>query len=152
MLPDGRVDVEQLKVARQTTRSDSQHVTAARQMVHVRDPAREFRRLMIREQMGSRGKLDSFGLSQRLRDQQVGSRVGFPGRGEMFANPGLVIAQPVCRAQHFEVPFVTFAQIAFGGMARHHEQSKFHWLVSPWPPMAASVSKLPLVYRKAAKI
>ena len=95
-------------------------------MVHVSDPAGEFGRMMIREQMSPGRQLDPAGLGQRLSDQQVGRGVGFPRCGEMLADPGFIVAHPVGSAQHFKVPFVALAQIALGGMAGHQEQSEFH--------------------------
>src|SRR5271156_796877 len=96
---------------------------------------------MVRKDVGSGSQLDSGSLEQRLSNQQVGSGIGFPWSGKVFADPGLVIAQPVGDAQHFEVPLVTCAQTALRWMAGHHEQSELHSSFS----LAATAASGPVV-------
>ena len=79
-------------------------------MVEHRDAVGEFGRMMIGQQEAAGPDADVLGLQQGLRDQQVRRGMGFPGRGVMLADPGLLIAELVEPAQDLEVPVLAFLQ------------------------------------------
>jgi hypothetical protein len=115
-----------LNIAQSLGRPDAEIQPSAGEMIEHRDAVGEFGRVMIGQQKAAGAKTDIFRLQERLRQQQVGRRVRFPGRGVVLADPGFLIAELIQPPQHLQVPFVTLLQIAFRRMRGHRKISDLH--------------------------
>jgi hypothetical protein len=82
--------------------------------------------MMIGQKKTAGTEANVLGLQERLRQQQIGRRVRFPGRGVMLADPGFLIAEFIEPSQHLQVPVVTLLQSALRRMRGHREISDFH--------------------------
>src|SRR5262249_44811324 len=92
-------------------------------MIEVGNPARQFRRMMVRQQVGTRSQFHLPGSKQRLRDQKIRRGIRFPRRTEVFSDPGFIEAKAVAQLQMFEVPRKALGEGPLGWMRRHHEYS-----------------------------
>ncbi|MGY2938830.1 hypothetical protein ACVWZ6_008432 [Bradyrhizobium sp. GM6.1] len=102
------VDIEHGPVARQAARRDAEIEPTSREVIEHGDAVGELGRVVIGQQEAARPDTDILGLHQRLRDQQIGRGIGFPGRGMVLADPGLLIAELVEPAHDLQVPVVPF--------------------------------------------
>src|SRR5207302_5810865 len=73
---------------------------------------------------------DIFGLQERLRENEIGRRMRFPGRGVVLADPGFLVAEFIEPSQRLQVPVVTLFQPALRRMGRHREISDLHGVSS----------------------
>ena len=81
---------------------------------------------MERQQVRAGTELDVLGTHQRLGYQQVGRRHGFPGSGEVLADPRLAQAVPIGHLKAVKVPLVRIPGGALRRVRRHEEQSELH--------------------------
>ncbi len=123
------VDVEHRPVARQPARRDAEVEPPLREVVEPGDAIGELRRVVVGQEKTARADADVARLHQRLRDQEIGRRVGLPRRRVVLADPRLGEAELVGPAQHLQVPFLPVEQRALGRMGRHREQSVSHRLL-----------------------
>src|SRR5262252_7778961 len=118
MLSGVAVDVEHRPVARQPTGGNAEIEPPLCDVVEHRDPVRELRRVMVRQQEPAGSEADVAGLHQRLRDQQIWRWMWLPWRGVMFADPGLAEAELIGPAQRPQIPLMPVDERAFGRMRR----------------------------------
>ena len=124
------VDVEHRPVARQARCRDAEIQPALGEVIEHRDAVGEFGRVVIGQQEAAGAETDVLGLQKRLREQQIGRGMRFPGRGVVLADPGFLIAELIEPAQHLQVPVVTLLQPALRRMGRHREISDLHGVSS----------------------
>src|ERR1700683_794779 len=89
ILAAGPIDIEQSPVTRQSARPNAEHEASLCDVIEIGDPARKFRRMMIRQQMCAWLELHPTGAQQALRDEQVRRGIRRTPRTESLANPGL---------------------------------------------------------------
>ena len=95
-------------------------------MIEHRDAVGEFGGMVIGQEEAARAEPDIFGLQKRLRQQEVGRRVRFPGRGVVLTDPGFLVTEFIQPPQHFQIPVVALLQVALRRMRWHREISDFH--------------------------
>ena len=100
------------------------------EVIEHRDAVGEFGRVVIGQQEAAGAETDILGLQERLREQQIGRGMRFPGRGVVLADPGLLVAELIEPAQRLQVPVVTLLQPALRRMGRHREISDLHGVSS----------------------
>jgi hypothetical protein len=95
-------------------------------MVKKSNAMRQFGGMVVGQEVRARTQLDIFGAQQRLSDEQIRSRIGFPRSSKMLTNPGLMEAKLIAEFKVCEIPLVARVEISFGWMRGHHEDSGFH--------------------------
>ena len=91
------------------------------QVVQHCDAVGHFHGVMDRQQGNARCQLDLIGHSQGLGNQQVRAGSIFPALGDVLADPGLVVAQPVRLHNQRQIPIIG---VCIGPVRRvqgHHE-------------------------------
>ena len=96
------------------------------QMIQHGDTVGHFHRIVDRQQGYAGRQLDLAGQGQGFGDEQVGAGGVFPPLGDMLANPGFVIAQPVGGHQQVQIPVIGIGIGTVRRMQRHHKQSELH--------------------------
>ena len=74
----------------------------------------------------ARGETDLSGLHQRLRNQQVGGGMRFPGCGVVLTDPGLNKAELVRPAQGLQIPAMAFEEATLRWVRGHREKAVLH--------------------------
>jgi hypothetical protein len=116
----------------QRTDPDPEPIAALRQVVEVSDAVRQFDRVVVREQVPERPKIDALGSEQRLRDQEIGSRARLPGRGKVLADPCFFETEAVEPLDLIEVPALSVANGSLRRMRRHQHGAGLHGYFVLW--------------------
>src|SRR5262252_5422022 len=95
-------------------------------MVEHRHAIGELRGMVIRHEEAARTDAHPLGLEERLRHEEIGRGMRFPGRGVMLPDPRLAEAQLVGPAELLQVPLVPVVELALRRMRRHGEESVVH--------------------------
>ena len=97
-------------------------------MIEIGNALSQLRGMVIGQQKSPRGQFDLTGFINRLGDQQIRRRAGFPGRGVVLANPDFVIAHLVEETDIVEIVPMTVENTAMRWIAGHHKSAGFHYL------------------------
>jgi hypothetical protein len=92
----------------------------------VRDALREHQRIVIGQARHAGRQLHALRALQRPRNEQVGARNVLPLRGEMLADPGFLVAEPVQRCQLRQVIVHRLRRIGARRVQRHREIPQPH--------------------------
>ena len=87
-------------------------------------------RVVVRHARNARTEADVFGLSQRLRDEEVGRWDVLPRRGEVLADPRLPVAEAVQVDNLAKVVLESLGKIGPRRVQGHHEAAQIHKIES----------------------
>ena len=121
-----RVDADDLEVAWKAARADTPQEPALSQLVEHGDAVGQVKRVVVGQTTHTRTKLDRAGALQRGADEDVRGGDVLPFGGEVFADPGLVKAEPIEVFDLGEVCLERASDVGARRMHRHHEVPELH--------------------------
>lgn len=120
------VHVIQRPVTRDAAGAHAEHEPTLGEVVEIGHPVGQLDRMMVGQQVRTRGELDLLGAQQRLRQQQIGGADRLPRHGEVFADPGLHVAELIGQLDDVQIPPGGVVEGALRWMGRHEEYSDLH--------------------------
>jgi len=120
------IDTEQFEIAGEAAGADAPVETTTRHLIELRDALREHQRIVIRQARHAGRQLHALRALERPRDEQIGARNVFPLRGEVLADPGFLVAEPVQQCQLLQIVVHRFRRIGARRVQRHREIPQSH--------------------------
>ena len=107
------------------TDADTPVETSARHVIQHGDTVRGIDRMVQRQHRDARRKDDALGQGQGFGDEQFGHRSVFPHLGDVLADPGLVITEPVRLHDEINIPVVPQRRLGVKGIMKNQSPSLF---------------------------
>ena len=120
------VDVEHGPVAGEPAGRHPEVEPPLREVIEHGHPVGQLGGVMVRHEEPAGADAHALGLHEGLGHEQIGRRVGLPGRGVVLPDPRFAEAQLIRPAQLLEIPLVAVVQAALRRVRRHREQSVVH--------------------------